>query len=251
MEQLDLEHVQLGLAGYLNKPASVWQEDLAKLKDAGIVITAGMMHYDGEDYTTIASIRKTGGLVPDEQWPLRKEQTIAGAKLASEMGVNKISFHAGFIPPSSSDAYPILIARLSEVGEAAKEAGVEILLETGQESATNLLQFLNDLSSRNVFANFDPANMILYGAGNPIEAVKILGRHIHHVHIKDATMSDQPGAKWGAEVPFGQGTVGAQQFCAALKQIAYTGPLVFEREAGGDRIADLKTGIAALRAALM
>ena len=108
-------------------------------------------------------------------------------------------------------------------------------METGQETAPELLQFLNDLRCQNVKVNFDPANMILYGAGDPIEAIASLGRHIGHVHVKDATLSDAARARRGAtEVPFGTGQVPPKEFLRALDDVGYTGPLAIEREAGDD-----------------
>ena len=120
-------------------------------------------------------------------------------------------------------------------------------METGQETAAELLQFLNDLRCRSVYVNFDPANMILYGAGDPVEAIGILGRHIRHVHVKDAVMSNQPRMTWGEEVPFGNGQVPPKAFLEALDRARYTGPLVIEREAGGDRVRDVLAAVNALR----
>ena len=146
--------------------------------------------------------------------------------------------------------YPKLIERIREIATAFGDLGLDLLMETGQEQANELLQFLNDLSVRNVHVNFDPANMILYGAGDPIEAIQILGRHIRHVHVKDGILSKQPGLKWGEEVPFGAGQVGPVRFLAALKSVGYTGPLVIEREAGNNRLADVRTAIESIRAAV-
>ncbi len=39
--------------------------------------------------------------------------------------------------------------------------------------------------------------MILYGMGDPIEALKKLMPHIRQVHIKDAVASDTPGGRGG------------------------------------------------------
>src|SRR5438552_2926803 len=80
-------------------------------------------------------------------------------------------------------------------------------MAAGQEPAEELLEFLHELNAPNVHINFDPANMILYGAGDPIAAVRLLGKHIRHVHVKDATASTRPGVEWGEEVPFGTGQV--------------------------------------------
>src|SRR2546423_1445516 len=84
------------------------------------------------------------------------------------------------------------------------------------------------------------ATMIFHAEADPIDAVQPLARHIRHVHIKDGTLSKQPGVIWGEEVPFGHGQVGPRRFLAALRDVNYTGPLVIEREAGNNRLADVE-----------
>jgi sugar phosphate isomerase/epimerase len=93
-----------------------------------------------------------------------------------------------------------------------------------------LMEFLDNVERDNIFVNFDPANMILYGAGEPIPAVEKLGSRIHSIHCKDATWSDHPGETWGAEVPLGDGDVNMEAFLRTLKKIGYDGPLTIERE---------------------
>ena len=108
----------------------------------------------------------------------------------------------------------------------------------------------------NLFINFDPANMILYGSGEPIDALKKVGQYVRSVHCKDATWADKPGEEWGAEVPLGQGAVGMETFVRTLNELGYTGPLTIEREipqepdrqkaeigAGVDLLTELKTKI--------
>jgi sugar phosphate isomerase/epimerase len=92
--------------------------------------------------------------------------------------------------------------------------------------------------------------MILYGVGDPIEAVEILGKHIRHVHIKDAIASDAPRKTWGREVVFGRGQVGAAAFIKALHQVGYQGPLVVEREGGKTLIGDIMAAIKVLQEAM-
>jgi sugar phosphate isomerase/epimerase len=120
-------------------------------------------------------------------------------------------------------------------------------METGQERAEELVQFLDDLKVQNVFVNFDPANMILYGAGEPVEAIGLLAAHIRHVHAKDGTYSARPGVEWGEEVAFGTGSVGPERFLDALHAVGYTGPISIEREAGEQRFADVEFAIRTLR----
>src|SRR5690606_17382893 len=95
----------------------------------------------------------------------------------------------------------------------------QLNLETGQESADHLLEFISDVQRDNLFINFDPANMILYGTGDPIEALKKVGRFVRSVHCKDAKWAapEQRGKGWGTEVPLGDGDVGMETYLRTLK----------------------------------
>jgi L-ribulose-5-phosphate 3-epimerase len=249
VKQLGLEHVQLALGGLIQLDDKRKHQELGALRNAGIKLTAGMMGFPDEDYSTIARIRQTGGFVPDDLWPIRKSLMKQAGNLAAELGLRLLSSHIGFVPPSSDPKYNTMVQRVCEIAEPFKALGITLLMETGQETAPELLQFLNDLRCQNVQVNFDPANMILYGAGDPIDAIETLGRHIGHVHVKDATLSSRPGEEWGAEVPFGTGEVPPREFLVALKAAGYTGPLTIEREAGDQRLADVKFAIETLRTA--
>ena len=240
MEELELQHVQLALADMISLDDKRKHEELGRLCAAGIQFTGGMLNFAGEDYSTIDQIRKTGGYVPDAEWPLRKRISMEGARLARELGMSSVMAHIGFVPPKGKAGYETMIGRVRELAGAFADHGISLLMETGQEPAAELLHFLHDLACPNVHINFDPANMILYGAGDPIEAIGLLGPHIRHVHVKDALASNNPGKDWGTEVPFGCGQVGAARFLAALKQAGYTGPLAIEREAGDQRVKDIQ-----------
>lgn len=246
-KDLGLEHVQLALGGLLVMSPEDRDREIGQLRDAGIHITAGMIGFAGEDYSTIAQIRQTGGVLPTESWSERRATAFAAGDLAHAIGLKAVTTHIGFIPQSGDPRYKTVVDRVTEIARHYEGMGLELTMETGQERAAELLQFLNDVPAKNLAVNFDPANMILYGAGDPIEAVHTLGRHIHHVHIKDAIHSDQPGVKWGKEVPFGTGQVNVAAFLTALKEVGYAGPLVIEREAGETRMDDIRTAIATLQ----
>ena len=247
VKELGLQHVQLALVDLVMLDDKRKYEELGHLRAAGIKYSGGMLGFAGEDYSSIERIRDTGGFVPDAEWPLRKRLALEAAKLAKELGMKTILAHVGFVPPHTDANYKRIVDRIRELAAGFAEHGQALVMETGQEPASELLQFFKDLKAPNVHINFDPANMILYGAGDPIEAIKILGPHIKHVHVKDGTPSSKPGVEWGAEVPFGIGKVGAAQFIGALKQAGYKGPLAIEREAGNDRMGDVKIAIGVLK----
>ena len=249
MKQIGLEHVQLALWPLVMLDDKRKFQELGILKRSGLTLTSGMMAFPGEDYSTIDAIRRTGGYVPDAEWPARKQLSAQAAQLAAELGIRTIGTHIGFVPHPGRPGYDEIRSRVRQVAEIFKSHDIDLLMETGQEPADELLEFLRDVQSPNVFINFDPANMILYGAGEPMEALRKLGPHVRHVHVKDATASAKPGDEWGEEVPFGTGQVGAKRFLETLKAVGYTGALGIEREAGNDRVGDVKTAVRALQAA--
>lgn len=247
VKALGLSHVQLALGDLLKLDDDARTAAVDDILASGLTITATMIGFEGEDYASIASIRRSGGLVPDERWDERKRLIIAAAQLSKRLGVSLLTTHVGFIPAPNDANYQPLVDRIANIAQPLAEAGLELLMETGQESASELLQFLHNCRSKNFGVNFDPANMILYGSGDPIEAIKTLGRHVRHVHVKDAIKSKSPGIEWGKEVPFGDGEVPHDQFLRALKKTNYTGPLVIEREAGDDRMSDVRYAIETLQ----
>src|SRR5438270_668152 len=98
----------------------------------------------------------------------------------------------------------------------------------------------------NLGVTFDPANMILYDKGDPVEALRTLGPWIRQVHIKDARRTKVPGT-WGQEVPVGAGEVDWPACFAALDKLKFAGDLVIEREAGSQRVPDIRQAREVLR----
>jgi sugar phosphate isomerase/epimerase len=128
---------------------------------------------------------------------------------------------------------------LREAAEIFRAAGISLGFETGQETAVDLLLVLSGLNCSNVGVNFDPANMLLYDKGDPITALRALGPWLRQVHIKDARRTKVPGT-WGEEVPAGSGEVDWPAFFKTLQEVGFAGDLVVEREAGDQRVADIR-----------
>jgi sugar phosphate isomerase/epimerase len=167
------------------------------------------------------------------------------------LGVKSIACHIGCVPEDTR--YPDYIGvrdLVRRVCDHAARHGQTFALETGQEPAKILLEFLQDCGRPNLRINFDPANMILYGSGDPIEALQAVGHLVVSVHAKDG---DWPPAgvagALGKERPLGQGSVGMERFVATLKEIGYKGPLNVEREVEDqqERLRDIAGGLALLR----
>ena len=211
-----------------------------RLHDAGIVIASGVVDMAGEDYSTLDSIRRTGGLVPDSTWPANLAAAAENAEIARSLGIGLVTFHAGFIPHEVADPQrSVLIDRLRQFAATFGECGLSLALETGQESAQILLELLPRLEPESVGVNFDPANMILYGMGDPIDALRSLVPYVRQVHIKDALPAARPG-EWGREVPVGDGDVDWAAFLDVLETNDLAVDMMIEREAGEDRVADIR-----------
>lgn len=218
---------------------------------AGFVMTGAMLGFPGEDYTTPQTIQRTGGFGNPADRAQRMQRYRWALDRTRALGLADLMFHAGFLPePGDADRSPFLNT-LAEAADLARQAGITIAFETGQETAELLKRTLDDLAAPNVKINFDPANMLLYDMGDPIAAVATLGPYIRSVHVKDANRPTTPG-QWGEEVPLGQGQVNIRKFVQALKEVGYTGALVIEREVGDQaaRIRDIEHALNYLRECL-
>ncbi|MCX8156515.1 MAG: TIM barrel protein [Verrucomicrobiae bacterium] len=238
LEELGLKRLQLWLDPLREKPA-VWGRAPELLARAGVTVVSGMFGCVGEDYSTLESIRRTGGVVPDHTWEQNWANIQENARLAQRLGLKYVAFHAGFLPhDAQAPEFAKLVERLRRIAQLFGEAGITLGLETGQESAATLREFLVHLGCPNVGVNFDPANMILYDQGNPVFALRLLGPWVKQCHLKDATRTRQPGT-WGEEVPVGTGQVNWRGFFQTLSEIGFHGNLCIEREAGQQRVADI------------
>ena len=230
---------------------ATWKEgaDIVRaLKDSNIEMSASMIGYPGEDYTSPATIKKTGGFGDPALRKERMEIFKRAVDMTRELDLEIIASHAGFIPEPEDPGRGSFLDCLAEAAEYAKGQGAVFAMETGQETAELLRRTLDELAIESLKVNFDPANMILYNMGDPIQAVKILGPDIAHVHVKDGTPPPADDV-WGEELPLGEGDVGMAAFLEVLAFVEYDGPLVVEREEGDQqqRIKDIRDGIHLLR----
>jgi sugar phosphate isomerase/epimerase len=240
MQQIGLKTVQLALDPLRENP-EVWGKTKELFREKGIIIVSGMFGTIGEDYTTMETIKATGGVVPDGTWAENWTNIQKIADIAKELGVRLVTFHAGFLPHDHKDPqFKKLVSRIGQIADHFKRKGLELAFETGQEDADDLELFLIQLNRPNVGVNFDPANMILYDRGEPIDALRTLGKRLRQVHIKDAKRTKKTG-EWGEEVPVGTGEVDWKEFFDTLDELKFAGFCCIEREAGNQRVADIKT----------
>jgi sugar phosphate isomerase/epimerase len=228
----------------LDGAAGPWQRALERERFTVATVFAA---YNGESYADIPTVQRTVGFVPPATRGERELRTLAVSDFAAGLGVPGIATHIGFVPEDRlSEDYLAVREVVRHACDYAAGHHQTFALETGQEPADALLDFLLVANRDNLRINFDPANMILYGTGDPIAALDTLAQHVITVHCKDGDWPPKspPGAL-GEEKPLGQGAVGIERFIAKLKEIHYKGPLTIEREAHdpGQRLRDIEMGI--------
>lgn len=202
-----------------------------RLRELGIRITCVFGGFEGESYADIPTVTRTIGLVPSDTRAERVAEMKAIADFARLLDVDVVALHVGAVPHEAADpVYQATVAATRELCEHCRRIGQSLHLETGQEPAETLLRFIADVGVGNLYINFDPANMILYGSGEPIEALEQVGQYVRSVHCKDAKWAQHPGQEWGVEVPLGDGDVNMERYLRTLDKLGYAGPLTIERE---------------------
>lgn len=234
VQELQIPTVQVSYPQALHTADGV-AEVLSAVRETGVEITTVFCGFAGESYADIPTVRDTVGLVPEATRAERVAKIGRISQFAQEIGVPRVAAHIGFIPDDASDArYPQLVQTMRDVCDEVASRGQVFSLETGQETAAALKQFIGDVGKNNLRVNFDPANMILYGVDKPIEALEVLSPYIESVHCKDGTWPTEPD-QLGHETPLGQGAVDIPRWLETLIQTGYRGPLTIEREISGEQ----------------
>ena len=238
---------QLGVHGAADLAPHAAEQWRAAVDRSELEIVTVFLSFEGESYASIPICAQTVGYVPPATRREREQRTYAVSDFARSLGIPGVAAHIGCLPEDPRDAeHRAVLELVRRVCDHCARNGQTFALETGQEPAAALLEFLRAVDRPNLGVNFDPANMILYGCGEPMQALRTLGEHVLTVHCKDGTWPVTQG-EWGRETPLGDGDVGMQRYVRTLREIGYAGPLVIEREiVGEEQRADIGRAIALL-----
>jgi L-ribulose-5-phosphate 3-epimerase len=223
-------------------------ENAKKVKEAseelGVQITTVWTGWPGPTAWNFTEGPLTLGLVPPVYRYVRVEALKRGSDFAKIIGAPGITTHVGFIPENSSDPnYPGLIVSLKEITNYCRANGQFFAFETGQETPVTLLRAIEDIGTDNLGINLDPANLILYGKANPVDALDVFGKYVIGLHAKDGLYPIN-GRELGKEVPLGEGKVNFPVLIPKLKECGYKGAVTIEREIGGpQQIADINKAV--------
>ncbi len=231
VKALDLRCGQLGIDE--TYPIGGFTQDwLDVLRAERFGLATVVCSYTGEDYSDVPAVLNTVGFLPPSTRIERVARTKYVADFASQLSVESVACHIGFVPEDPADSnYGQMVTVVRDICDHCAFLNQTFALETGQEPAAVLKRFIHDVERSNLRINFDPANLILYGTGDPLEALDVLGPYIVSVHCKDGEYPPRglPNAL-GKETALGEGSVNVPEFIRKLKQLGYRGILSIERE---------------------
>ncbi len=203
----------------------------------GVEITALMTLGEGRMVWNLKDGPKTIGIIPRQTRASRIEALKRASDLAKACGVKAVHTHCGFIPEDPNEPlYAGAVQATREVATYVRNNGQMFLMETGQETPITLLRAIKDVGlddlGVNLGVNLDVANLILYGKGEPVGALDVIGPYVRGVHAKDGLYPTDPYGL-GEETPIGKGLVRFPEVFAGLKRLQYAGPITIEREISG------------------
>jgi sugar phosphate isomerase/epimerase len=234
--------------------AELWTDERASLvqkeiRASGIRVTAFWAGWPGPAVWDFIEGPETLGIVPASYREERIRVLKKAGDFAKKLGLPAVITHLGFIPENPNDPlFPDVVKAVREIAEYLQNLGLEFWFETGQETPVTMLRLIRSVGTANLGINLDPANLILYGKANPIDALDVFGTYVRNVHAKDGLYPTDPMCL-GNETKLGQGRVRFPELSRRLDQLGFKGEFIIEREISGEeQVKDIKEAIRYLEA---
>jgi len=232
---------------------SIWTEEVAanykkRSAESGVRATGLWTGWPGPMVWDFVEGPETLGIVPVKYRAARVKVLKQGADFAAKLGLPAIITHLGYIPENATDPlFKEVVEVVRDIAEHCKAQGLEFWFETGQETPVTMLRLIQEVGTGNLGINLDPANLISYGKGNPVDSLDVFGKHVKNIHAKDSVYPTDP-MKLGGEVRLGEGKVDFPRFLAGLAEVGYDAELIIEREISGEaQRKDIEAGIQYLK----
>ena len=205
------------------------------LKKYDVTISAFWCGWEGPMVWDFYDGQLTLGLVPVEYRQMRIKNLCDGADFAKKIGVTDVATHMGFIPENPYDEkFNSFCVAAREVANHLKANGQYLLFESGQETPVTMLRSFEKIGTDNLAVNLDTANLILYGKGNPVDALDVIGKYVRNIHAKDGLFPTN-GHELGRETKLGEGRADFRAFFKKLHELGYDSYVTIEREIEGDK----------------
>jgi sugar phosphate isomerase/epimerase len=237
VRELGFREIQLGkLPDEYHSPPG--RKRLAEiLRNEGLRAVALSIVHEGGSYADVDAVRRTVGFLPPETVEARVQFSFRCLDTVAALGIPLVTTHVGLLPADPDDAgYRRVLHAVERVAAYAQRIGTQYAIETGQETAVELLAFIDRVDAP-VAVNFDGPNFIAYRTQDPIEALQVLYPRAAGVHIKDYLVPAAPGLLSQA-CQLGEGAGRVDDTLRFLIEADYSGPLILETY---DRVAPLET----------
>ena len=232
---LGLDNCQLACWDENKMTDAMAKEIKAATKKYGVEISAFWCGWSGPNIWDFYSGPLTLGIVPTAYREMRCRELKVGSDFAAKLGVRDVITHLGFLPEIPlSEEFPKIVEAVKDLALHMKKNGQRFLFETGQETPVTLKRLISDVATGNLGINLDPANLIMYGKANPVDALDVFGEYVMGVHAKDGKYPTS-SRSLGKETRIGEGKVNFPEFIRKLKEKGYDGPLSIEREISGEQ----------------
>ena len=171
----------------------------------------------------------TNGLVPSRYRRERTDHLKRASDFAKLVGIPAVFNQWGYIPEVPSDPwYEPTVEAVREIASHCRGNGQMFFNETGQETPTTLLRTIQDAGVDNLAIGLDAANLVVYGKGNPVDALDVLGKYVHAVHAKGGFYPTDP-RYLGKQVPASEpNKVDWPLLIQRLKELGYDGTVTIE-----------------------
>ena len=205
------------------------------IAETGVCVSSYWAGHSGTPVWNFIDGPSTIGLVPESTRDMRVDELIRGANFAHAIGAPSMTTHVGFVPENPSDpTYEGLVQAVRRIARHCEKLGLAFCFETGQETPTTLLRTIEDVGIDNLGINLDPANLLMYGKANPLDAIELFGHLVKGLHAKDGKYPVD-GRALGKEQRLGEGLVHFDRLIPRLKELGFTGPITIEREVLGEQ----------------
>jgi sugar phosphate isomerase/epimerase len=160
------------------------------------------------------------------------EHGVKAVRWAADFGIPIVNTAIGGHASQEEDEAAFL-GNMSELADAAEEAGVVVALEIHGDimaSGARTLPLLEKIGRESVKVNYDTANVEFYSGEKAVDDLPRIAHQLAHVHLKDTV-----GGKGVWNFPaIGTGSVDFERVVEILEEADYSGPFSVELEFQGE-----------------
>ena len=121
MDRTGIEHIHLAVAPAGGEEGKQY---LDEIMEQSWLVSCTMVAFPQEDYSSLETIRKTGGIAPNKCWESNKQLFLDAIDVTAELGVSLISTHIGFIDHTRKEYTQKFYDRTMELADAAADTAL-------------------------------------------------------------------------------------------------------------------------------